>query len=105
MRAGADAFLAKFYELFKRVWAHAYFPIQWRGGRLVELFKKGSTLLCDNYRGLLISDHMSKAVTCVLDEYVESYYYKCIPPEQCGAAAGRGTDFATHVIRSAIDYA
>eukprot|EP00973_Karenia_brevis_P041248 5707776-Karenia_brevis.AAC.1 len=48
---------------------------------------------------------MSKAATYVLDEYVEPYYYTCIPPEQCGAAAGRGTDLATHVIRSAIDYA
>eukprot|EP00973_Karenia_brevis_P036315 5008051-Karenia_brevis.AAC.1 len=48
---------------------------------------------------------MSKAVTAVLDEYVDPYYYACIPMEQCGAAAGRGTDLATHVIRSAIDYA
>eukprot|EP00973_Karenia_brevis_P000115 15107-Karenia_brevis.AAC.1 len=48
---------------------------------------------------------MAKATTSVLDTYVDPYYYAGIPKEQCGAAAGRGTDLATHVIRSAIDYA
>ena len=61
--------------------------------------------MCDNFRRLLISDHMSKCVTSILDDYVEPLYYKYIPVEQCGAARGRGTDLATHVVRSAIDYA
>ena len=105
MRAGGEPFVAKFYEILKHVWTSARFPIMWRGGRLKELLKKGTSLECDNHRGLLISDHMCKAATLVLDEYVHEYYYKCIPPEQCGAAVGRGIDLVTHVIRSAVDYA
>ena len=39
-------------------------PIVWRGGRLVVLYKgKGTTSDPDNYRGILVSDHVSKFLT------------------------------------------
>ena len=60
---------------------------------------------CDCYRGLLISDHLSKAFTCILDEYVDPLYNRTLPQTQCGAARAKGTDLANHLVRSALDYA
>ena len=105
LRAAGKPFLNIYYHIFRCIWYKAYVPLMWRGGRLSELFKKGSTLDCDNYRGLLISDHMSKVFTKVLDSYVHPYYLSYMPDVQCGAVPKKGTDFATHLVRSVIDYA
>ena len=77
----------------------------WRGGRIAELLKKGAATICDNYRGLLISDHMSKAFTSIIDRYIDPLYTAFLSPEQCGGVVGKGTDLASHVVRSAIDFA
>ena len=83
----------------------SYAPSKWRGGRLVELYKgKGDPALTDNSRGLLIADHSSKIFTGLLRDRFESQYMSYIPKEQFGCAAGRGTIFATHLLRSFIDH-
>ena len=105
LKAAGAPFACLYYELFRHIWYKAYVPLMWRGGRLAELFKKGSTLACDNYRGLLISDHMSKVFTKILNLYVDPYYIKYMPSVQCGGVPRKGTDFATHLVRSVIDFA
>ena len=35
--------------------------------------------------------------------YVDELYMQGIPEDQYGAATGRGTDFAAHIVRSYID--
>ena len=67
---------------------------------MAELHKKGSLLDCDNYRGILIFDHMSKAFTGLLSKVLKPHCVAGIPTEQCGAMQGRGTDLATHVVRT-----
>ena len=48
---------------------------------------------------------MSKVFTKILDLHIEPYYIKYMPSVQCGAVPRKGTDFATHLVRSAVDYA
>ena len=105
LKAAGQPFIDMYYKLFCDVWRRACVHKLWRGGRLVELFKKGSSLECDIYRGLLISDHMSKVFTKILDLYVKPYYLAYVPSVQCGGVPKKGTDFANHVVRSVIDYA
>jgi len=78
-------------------------PITWRGGRLKELHKKGATNVCDNFRALLISYHRGKAFTSLLKDASRKSYLDYVHTEQCGCIPGRGTDFATHLVRSFID--
>ena len=89
IRVGGYAFACKFHNLLKRVWAQTYIPLRWRGGRIVELLKKGVSSVCENHRGVLISDHLSKAATDILDEDVAPAYDTYVSKEQCGATANR----------------
>ena len=105
LRAGGSAVVAKLRDLLVRVWWLAYWPFDWRGGRLQELPKKGSRRVCDNYRGLLISDHLGKASASILYDTIDEPYNKYVPQEQCGAVKRRGGDFAKHTLRTLQDYA
>ena len=88
------------HPLFERIWSKIYVPHAWRGGRIAELFKKGNPLLTANYRGLLISDHISKVFTALIDIHVNNAYESYIPFSQCGGARKKGTDLAHHVLQS-----
>ena len=105
MKAGGQPCALMLWDLLCKVWAYAYWPLDWRGGRLQELIKKGSPRLCDNHRGLLISDHIGKAASSVLYDAVDEGYHGYVPESQCGAVKGKSGDFATHLLRSALDYA
>ena len=70
---GEDALPAKFYKLCARLMAHIIHPLMlkaicrvqeplaWKGGMLGELFKgSGDQQICNNSRGILVSDHVGK---------------------------------------------
>ena len=75
----------------------------WRGGGIATMHEKGDSPATDNYRDLLISDHLSKALTSIIDDHVNPHYVANISNEQCGGVLNKGTDFASHIVRSAID--
>ena len=86
-------------DLCRRIIARAQWPVQWKGGRQLELFKgKGSASKPDNYRGLLISDHLGKAFLQVIKREMEPLYRSNQPKSQHGSITGRGSDFA-HQLR------
>ena len=94
-----------FHALLQAIWSQMYVPISWRWGRLVELHKKDSTLITDNYRGLLVSNSLSKAFTSVLNHSTGPYYQAAMPSNQCGGTNERSTDLASHLVRSAFEFA
>ena len=61
------------------------------------MHKAGATAVRENFRGLLINDHMCKVATTVLDADFDKPYNASISTTQCG---GRGTDFASHMLRT-----
>lgn len=105
LKIGDTPLHVNFHGIIQQCWLQSYVPMDWRGGRLVALHKKGSTLETDNYCGLLVSDQFSKATTKLLAPRATSKVEQALPHEQCGGVSGKGTDFATHVIRTAVDYA
>ena len=50
LKCALEPIAAKLHELFGRIWHHTYVLVQWRGGKISRLFKKGSPTDCDNYR-------------------------------------------------------
>ena len=81
-------------------------PIAWKGGRLVDLWKrKGDSRECENSRGLLISDHLAKATVDIFKEECAAKVHENLPEEQLGGVSGGGTDLANHIIRSLQAYA
>jgi hypothetical protein len=67
--------------------------------------KKGPTTICDNSRGILLADHSGKGLTALIKNKLDPDYTANIPSNQYGAVALKGTDFASHVVRSAISHA
>ena len=69
----------KLHGILRQVWEHTYWPLNWRGGRLQELHKKGSARVFDNFRGLLVSSHFGKAASAILYDSIDGPYHEYIP--------------------------
>ena len=67
--------------------------------------KKGDPMITDPSRGILLADHASKALPCMIKEKFDAEYEKRMPSAQFGAVSKRGTDQASHIVRTAIDVA
>ena len=71
-----------------------------------EVFKnKGERDVCDDYRGIVLEDHLAKGLKQHLSHAVNPAYNAAMPDCQHGAVGGRSTDFATHLVREVIAYA
>ena len=106
LRAGGFVLAEHIAVLLRHIAAVGAAPIDFRGGRLREVWKrKGDPQICANSRGLIISHELSKIFTGTLQAELTPTYNKFLPETQCGAVAGRGTDFANHLVRSVIDFA
>ncbi|CAK0879178.1 unnamed protein product, partial [Prorocentrum cordatum] len=81
-------------------------PVAWTGGRLQEVFKqKGSRANCDDYRGIILEDHLGKGLKQHLSQHVFPQYAAHQPDAQHGAVGGRSTDFASHLVVEILAYA
>ena len=73
---------------------------------MLELYKqKGAITECSNYRGLLIGDHIAKCIISLLQDSITPKYCEAMLAEQMGGVPSGGTEYASHLIRSVIDYA
>ena len=106
LQAGGWTAASVVHEIIQMITAHRYIPVAWRGGRLVVLYKgKGSTRDVDSYRGLLVTDHIAKILTSLLQTHLESAYISQVGDSQCGAVPGRGTSIASLALRCFHDAA
>ena len=106
LKAGGDPLVIKLNALHKQIVFEEAVPYQWKGGRLVDLYKKkGNPDDCGNSRGLLISDHLAKGFVGILKEGMQEKLDAANPSDQYGGRTGGGTDYATYVVKSMIDYA
>ena len=106
LKSGGFATSVKVNHIHRRILRHERWPVNWKRGRLVDLWKrKGDNRVCSNNRGLLISDHIAKSMTSIVKEWVAEPLCAAMPVEQFGGVPGGGTDFASHTIRSIVAYA
>ena len=78
-------------------------PLQWCCGRIIDLWKHiGDHEVCDNSKGLLLSDRNSKSFIGQLRSEFEPKHQTHSPCDQYRGMAGGGTDFAYHVVLSFI---
>ena len=104
LQAGGVPLAARLNMLQNEVANCGEWPMLWTGGRIVNLKKKGDASVCDNSRGILLTAHMGKSFCIILDWHVQEPYSNGVPSTQFGAVKGRGTDFASHTVRSFIEY-
>ena len=105
LKAGGRPVAVMVWEVIADVLDTKYVPMVWRGGRLVVLFKgKGSSTDPDNYRGILVSDHLGKILTALLQRHLNQLYARLVGPSQFGAISGRGTALASLSLRAFADH-
>ena len=105
LEAGESTVACKLFDLQVRSVNDEQWPISWMGGRIVDVYKlKGPTNECDSSRGILLADHMGKSLCEQLDLHLRPSYNTQMPADQYGATSGRGTDFASHIVRSFIEF-
>lgn len=75
-------------------------PAYWRGSRLSNRHKKNDPLICDNYRGLSVTDHVVKVLTALLYDNMADSYERLVGPTQMGVVRGRGGPFPVHMLGS-----
>ena len=103
LQAGGAPCAVMYADINCRVAATLQWPVEWCGGDLVHVWKrKGDPAVCDDSRGLLLADHAAKGLASIAKEDMDDLYTRHVPSHQCGAVAGRGTDFATHIVRSLL---
>jgi hypothetical protein len=105
LRAGGWVVAEKLTEVICTTVKTEEVPPPWKGGRLVNAWKrKGDAADCPNHRGLLLGDHSGKVFTDILKNEMDDTYTATVPDAQSGCVARRGTAFCCHTSRSFLAY-
>ena len=103
--AGGDSFAYPLAEVYQEVVDTERWPVKWTGGRMQNVYKKkGPREDCDESRGIVLEDHAAKGLKQLLSNEVTPQYTEHMPETQHGAVAGRGTDFASHLVQCFLAY-
>ena len=97
-----DDWLFMITYLFNRVFTGQY-PKCWSLARMVNIFKKGSRIDCNNYRGISILQALAKLYDLVLSRRFILWYKP--RDQQAGAQKGRGCEEQILCLRLLIDIA
>ena len=88
------------HALLTKMCCHNSEPVSSKGGVLVRAYKgRGSTLEPSNYRGLLISNHLSKILHASLRDLLLPFFTCHALPLQLGGRRGSTVSMASHMVR------
>eukprot|EP00438_Fugacium_kawagutii_P016420 Skav206440 [mRNA] locus=scaffold295:130038:133282:- [translate_table: standard] len=80
---------------------HAHEPLQWKGGRLVPLWKgSADPSLPQGYRSIFVSDYSAKIFHQCLRTRLVEVWETAIDGLQFGGRAAHGTDMAHHLLQT-----
>jgi hypothetical protein len=79
------------------------YPVNWVFAKLCILYKKGNSMLCDNYRGISVSNSLAKLYDLILAKRLDLWFKPF--REQAGAQKGRGCQEQLLTLRLLIEYA
>ena len=105
LKAGGSPLLRRLHTVIRAAVRDVDIPHPWKGGRLATAWKsKGAADLCDNHRGLLMSDHCSKVMTALLKDQIDEAYSRALANSQSGCVKHRSTPFVSHTVRLFLDF-
>ena len=103
LQAGGSPLAIMVSAVYQKIVDSEKCPIAWTGGKIVDVYKrKGDAAECDASHGILLSDHISKGLCRILADHIFPAYKDNMPADQFGATSGRGTDMASHIVRTFI---
>ena len=99
-RLAAVDLARKYHPLLAKIVTTYSEPVQMKGGMLVAAHKGGSTASVDNYRSLLLSSHIGKALRRTLRPKLVELYTGVAPSLHVSVKAGGNVTHASHALRS-----
>ena len=98
IKFGCDYLLEAYKIVFNKILSNSEFPDLWRDNTLTPIHKKGDKLDPKNYRGIAVSNSLSKLFCTILNERLHKHCIKhnLIPPNQIGFK--RGSRTADHIL-------
>ncbi|CAK0834692.1 unnamed protein product, partial [Prorocentrum cordatum] len=91
--------------LYQDVVGHERWPSQGTGGRMQSVHERRGPLEdCDESRGIVLEDHAAKALKQMLGDMLNEPCHQNMPEAQHGAVAGKGTDYAAHLVHCFVAY-
>ena len=103
---GVVSLLPKLTSLFNLIVFSAHFPLAWKNGVIIPIYKNGDISDVNNFRGITLLSTLSKLFTKVLNNRLTlwSDTYDIISDSQAGFRKGRGTIDNIFIIQSIVDY-
>ncbi len=96
LKAAARGLSEYVADLINRSLSIGIFPDEWKGSRVIPLYKKGESVDPDNYRPISLTNIISKCAESVVDAAVQTFdsinHVTC--PEQHAFRVGHSTDTA-----------
>ena len=90
----------KYHSLLTKMILTYSEPVQMKGGVLVAAYKQGASDCIDNFRSLLLSSHIGKAMRRTLRQQIVPLYDKTAPPLHVSVRAGGNVMHASHAMRA-----
>ena len=105
LRCNPKAISKVLCKLFNYILKNKTFPEIWNISLIKPLHKSGSTAKHDNYRGICISNHLSKLFTLILNKRLQAWADQndVIPDQSLGFRKGLRTEDGLFVLNSILD--
>ena len=102
---GAPSELAyAYYPLVQKIAAWQIEPLQFKGGRLTTLFKKGTPTEAENFRAILVSSSLGKAIHNLWRKKTLPWMRAVADSSQISATPGALVAQAAHMVRLHMGY-
>ena len=105
LKLGGDTVLECFTYLCGLIWDEEVVPKEWVRQVVVPIHKKGSKLLCDNYRGISLLSVPGKVMCKVLQNRLSTKVDEYLMESQSGFRKGRGCIDHMFAIRLLVEKA
>ena len=96
----APVLAKRFFSLLIKEYLWGEEPVQWKGGNMIMLYKKGDTIKVNNYRGIMLLASASKRLHALMRQDLEALLQPIKPQGQIGGFRGQQTAFGAHALRT-----
>lgn len=91
LKHGGDKLYRHLTKLFQTCVNKQEIPEEWKISFLTTIYKKGDKNVCDNYRGIAVTNTMSRVYGKIIKTRIEKEYQDMEAEEQAGFRVGRST--------------
>ena len=99
----SNTLIACIVLLMSLIWSTLKVPGKWLHAEVTCLFKKGSRLVASNYRGISIGTNMSRILSKIIIERLNTAYENNISNSQYGFRKNRSTTDGIFIMKNVIE--